>query len=50
LGWGTAKPISGASNYANGGLWDIGMYNKRVETMYNDNGTINQAVTIESFS
>ncbi len=30
--------------------WDVGMFNKRVGTMYNDNGTINQAVTIDPFN
>jgi iron complex outermembrane receptor protein len=30
--------------------WDVGMFNKRVGTMYNDNGTINQAVTINPFN
>jgi iron complex outermembrane receptor protein len=30
--------------------WDMGMFNKRVGTMYNDNGTINQAVTIDPFN
>ncbi|MBV9505825.1 MAG: TonB-dependent receptor [Acidobacteriia bacterium] len=30
--------------------WDIGMFNKRVGTMYNDNGTLNQAVTIDPFN
>jgi len=30
--------------------WDVGMFNKRVGTMYNDNGTTNQAVTIDPFN
>jgi len=30
--------------------WDMGMFNKRVGTMYNDNGTLNQAVTIQPFN
>ena len=30
--------------------WDLGMFNKRVGPMYNDNGTINQAVTIDPFN
>lgn len=30
--------------------WDVGVFNKRVGTMYNDNGTINQAVTIDPFN
>lgn len=30
--------------------WDVGMFNKRVGTMYNDNGTLNQAVTIDPFN
>jgi iron complex outermembrane receptor protein len=30
--------------------WDIGIFNKRVGTMYNDNGSINQAVTINPFN
>jgi len=30
--------------------WDLGMFNKRVGTMYNDNGAINQAVTIDPFN
>jgi iron complex outermembrane receptor protein len=30
--------------------WDVGIFNKRVGTMYNDNGTINQAVTIDPFN
>ena len=30
--------------------WDMGMFNKRVGTMYNDNGTINQAVAIDPFN
>lgn len=30
--------------------WDLGMFNKRVGTMYNDNGTINQAITIDPFN
>ena len=30
--------------------WDMGMFNKRVGTMYNDNGTVNQAYTIDPFN
>jgi iron complex outermembrane receptor protein len=30
--------------------WDMGFFNKRVGTMYNDNGTINQAVRIDPFN
>ncbi len=30
--------------------WDVGMFDKRVGTMYNDNGTINQAVAIDPFN
>jgi iron complex outermembrane receptor protein len=30
--------------------WDVGMFNKRVGPMYNDNGTINQAVAINPFN
>jgi iron complex outermembrane receptor protein len=30
--------------------WDMGMFNKRVGTMYNDNSTLNQAVTIHPFN
>lgn len=30
--------------------WDMGIFNKRVGTMYNDNGTINQAVAINPFN
>ena len=30
--------------------WDVGMFNKRVGTMYNDNGNVNQAVTINPFN
>jgi len=30
--------------------WDLGIFNKRVGTMYNDNGTLNQAVTIQPFN
>ena len=30
--------------------WDVGMFNKRVGPMYNDNGTINQAVSIDPFN
>ena len=29
--------------------WDLGIFNKRVGPMYNDNGTINQAVSIDPF-
>ncbi len=28
----------------------MGMFNKRVGSMYNDNGTVNQAVTIDPFN
>ena len=30
--------------------WDLGMFNKRVGTMYNDNGSINQAIAIDPFN
>ena len=30
--------------------WDLGMFNKRVGPMYNDNGSINQAVAIDPFN
>jgi iron complex outermembrane receptor protein len=30
--------------------WDLGMFNKRVGPMYNDNGTLNQAVAIDPFN
>jgi iron complex outermembrane receptor protein len=30
--------------------WDVGMFNKRVGRMFNDNGTINQAVAIDPFN
>ena len=30
--------------------WDLGYFNKRVGTMYNDNGTLNQAVKIDPFN
>lgn len=30
--------------------WDVGFFNKRIGTMYNDNGGANQAVRIESFN
>jgi iron complex outermembrane receptor protein len=30
--------------------WDVGMFNKRVGPMYNDNGAINQAVAIAPFN
>ena len=30
--------------------WDLGFFNKRVGPMYNDNGTINQAVAIDPFN
>ena len=30
--------------------WDVGFFNKRVGPMYNDNGTINQAVAINPFN
>jgi iron complex outermembrane receptor protein len=30
--------------------WDVGMFNKRVGPMYNDNGTNNQAVAIDPFN
>jgi iron complex outermembrane receptor protein len=29
--------------------WDIGFFNKRVGQMWNDNGTINQAIPIDPF-
>jgi iron complex outermembrane recepter protein len=29
--------------------WDFGFFNKRVGSMYNDNGTINQAIPIDPF-
>jgi iron complex outermembrane receptor protein len=29
--------------------WDIGLFNKRIGRMYNDNGSINQAVPIDPF-
>jgi len=32
------------------GAWDIGLFNKRVGTMYNDNGATNQAVAIDPFN
>jgi iron complex outermembrane receptor protein len=30
--------------------WNLGMFNKRVGSMYSDNGTINQAVSIDPFN
>lgn len=30
--------------------WDLGMINKRVGSMYNDNGSLNQAVSIDPFN
>jgi len=30
--------------------WDLGFFNKRVGTMYNDNGTLNQAIAINPFN
>jgi len=30
--------------------WDFGFFNKRVGTMYNDNGSLNQAVQIDPFN
>ena len=30
--------------------WDVGFFNKRVGRMYNDNGTINQAIAIDPFN
>lgn len=30
--------------------WDMGFFNKRIGTMYNDNGSINEAVEIEPFN
>jgi iron complex outermembrane receptor protein len=30
--------------------WDVGIFNKRVGPMYNDNGTFNQAVSIDPFN
>lgn len=36
-------------NYNRGG-WDIGWLNKRVGTMYNDNGSVHQAVKIAPFT
>jgi iron complex outermembrane receptor protein len=30
--------------------WDLGMFHKRVGTMYNDNGTNNQAIAIDPFN
>jgi len=30
--------------------WDVGIFNKRVGPMYNDNGTVNQAVNIDPFN
>jgi iron complex outermembrane receptor protein len=32
------------------GNWDLGFFNKRIGSMFNDNGTINQAVTIDPFN
>jgi iron complex outermembrane recepter protein len=30
--------------------WDAGFFNKRIGAMYNDNGTVNQAIPIDPFS
>jgi iron complex outermembrane recepter protein len=30
--------------------WDMGYFNKRVGTMYNDNGSANQAIAIDPFN
>lgn len=30
--------------------WDVGFFNKRIGTMYNDNGSLNQAVAIDPFN
>ena len=30
--------------------WDAGFFNKRIGSMYNDNGTVNQAIPIDPFS
>jgi len=30
--------------------WDVGFFNKRIGPMYNDNGSVNQAVPIDPFS
>jgi len=30
--------------------WDLGFFNKRIGTMYNDNGAVNQAVAIDPFN
>ena len=30
--------------------WDIGFFNKRIGTLYNDNGSLNQAVEIDPFN
>ena len=30
--------------------WDVGFFNKRVGTLYQDNGSINQAVPIDPFN
>ena len=30
--------------------WDLGMFNKRVGTLYNDNGTLNGAIKIQPFN
>jgi len=30
--------------------WDMGFFNKRIGTMYNDNGAVNQAVAIDPFN
>ena len=30
--------------------WDVGFFNKRIGTFYNDNGSKNQAITIDPFN
>ncbi len=30
--------------------WDIGFFNKRIGTLYNDNGSLNQAIAIDPFN
>ena len=30
--------------------WDMGFFNKRIGTMYNDNGAVNEAVKIDPFN
>ena len=32
------------------GNWDVGFFNKRIGTMYQDNGSFNQAVTLDAFN